>query len=245
MIKKKNILLIADSDKTSSKMLSLFLDEVEYKLIDCTSGKQAVQLCVSVKPDLILLDPDLPDMNGPDLITKIREWSEIPIIIISANTDNESVISCLDTGASDYVFKPFNADVLKARINAALRSAAVHETGEPELVNGPLRMDLVRHEVFLNDQLLGFTPKEYNLLRYFMIHRGKMLPHKDILKEVWGEAHTEDTQYLRVFIGQIREKIETDPAIPVRIVTEAGIGYRMEIAAIATLHEQGLLKLSN
>lgn len=240
---KKNILLIADTSKTSSKMLSLFLDEAEYKLVDCTSGKQAVQLCVSVRPDLILLDPGLPDISGSELIRKIREWSEVPIIIISRDTDNESVISCLNAGASDYVFKPFNADVLKARINAALRSAAVHETGEPELVNGPLRMDLVKHKVFLSDTLLSFTPKEYKLLRYFMTHRGKMLPHREILKEIWGDAHTEDTQYLRVFVGQIREKIEKDPSIPVLIVTEPGIGYRMEIAEIVDLHKQGVLRL--
>ncbi len=244
MTKKKNVLLIADRDKTSQKMLSLFLDEAAFKLVDCITGKQAIQLCVSVKPDLVLLDPDLPDMNGPDLIRKIREWSEVPIIVISVDTDNESVISCLNEGASDYVFKPFNADVLKARINAALRSSAVKEAGEPQLVNGPLRIDLVRHEVFLDDELLAFTPKEYNLLRYFMIHRGKMLPHRDILKEVWGDAHADDTQYLRVFIGQIREKIEKDPAIPVRIITEAGIGYRMEIAEIALLSDEGVLRLS-
>ncbi len=244
MNKKKNVLLVADGDKTSHKMLSLFLDEDEFKLVDCTTGRQAVQLCVSVKPDLVLIDPDLPDMSGVELIKALREWSELPIIIISVDTDNESVISCLNAGASDYVFKPFNADVLKARINAALRSAAVQETGEPELVNGPLRMDLVRHEVFLNDDLLLFTPKEYNLLRYFIIHRGKMLPHREILKDVWGDAHAEDTQYLRVFVGQIREKIEKDPSIPVLIITEPGIGYRMEIAEIAHLHEQAVLKLA-
>lgn len=244
MAHKKNVLLIADSDKTSQKMLSIFLDETEFKIVDCTTGKQAIHICVSVKPDLILLDPDLPDMNGPDLIGKVREWSEVPIIIISKDTNNESIISCLNAGASDYVFKPFNADVLKARINAALRSAAVQETGESELVNGPLRMDLVRHEVFLNDTLLAFTPKEYNLLRYFIIHRGKMLPHREILKDVWGEAHAEDTQYLRVFVGQIREKIEIDPSVPVLIITEPGIGYRMEIAEIASLHEQGMLSVS-
>lgn len=244
MTKKKNVLLIADGDKTSQKMLSLFLAETEFKLVDCTTGKQAIQLCVSIKPDLVLVDPDLPDMSGVELIRALREWSEVPIIIISVDTDNESVISCLNAGASDYVFKPFNADVLKARINVALRSAAVHETGEPELINGPLRMDLVRHEVFLNDDILPFTPKEYNLLRYFIVHRGKMLSHREILKEVWGDAHAEDTQYLRVFVGQIREKIEKDPSIPALIITEPGIGYRMEIAEIAHLHEQTVLKLS-
>jgi two-component system KDP operon response regulator KdpE len=123
-------------------------------------------------------------------------------------------------------------------------AAAIKETGEPELVNGPLRMDLVRHEVFLNDELIAFTPKEYNLLRYFMIHCGKMLSHREILKEVWGDAHADDTQYLRVFIGQIREKIEKDPSVPVLIMTEPGIGYRMEVAEIVPLHKQGGLKIS-
>ncbi len=244
MNKKKNTLLIADIDKKILKMLSLFLDTAEFKLVDCNTGKQAIQLCVSISPDLVLLDPNLSDMDGVNLIRSLREWSNVPIIIISTDTDNESVISCLNEGASDYVFKPFNADVLKARINAALRSAAVHETGEPELVNGPLRIDLVRHEVFLDDTLLTFTPKEYNLLRYFMIHRGKMLAHREILKAVWGDAHAEDTQYLRVFIGQIREKIEKDPTTPLSIVTEAGIGYRMEISEIVPLYKEGTLKLS-
>jgi len=201
-------------------------------------------LCVSVKPELILLELSLSDMQGIDVIKALREWSTVPIIIISTFTDNEHVISSLNAGANDYVFKPFNADVLLARINSALRSAAIHETSEPELVNGPLRMDLVRHEVFLDHEILAFTPKEYNLLRYFMIHRGKMLSHREILKAVWGDAHTEDTQYLRVFIGQIREKIEKNPSVPIHIVTESGIGYRMDIAEIADLHKQGLFRFT-
>ncbi len=244
MNKKKNVLLIADTDQTTRKMIDLVLEETAFKVLDCSTGKQAIQLCVSVKPDLILLELNLPDMQGIDVIKALREWSEVPIIVISTLTDNEHVINSLNAGANDYVFKPFNTDVLLARINSALRSAAVKEIGEPELINGPLRIDLVRHEVFLDNEILPFTPKEYNLLRYFMIHRGKMLSHRDILKAVWGDAHCEDTQYLRVFVGQIREKIEKDPSIPVRIVTEAGIGYRMEISEIAPLHDQGLLKLS-
>jgi len=244
MKKKKNLLLIADPAQVHKQMLDIILDETEFKLLDCGSGKQAIQLCISLKPDLILLSLDLPDMHGIEVIEAIRQWSELPIIVLSAHTDNESVISSLNAGANDYVFKPFNRDVLNARINAALRSAAIHETGEPELINGLLRIDLVRHEVFLADELIPFTPKEYNLLRYFMTHRGKMLSHREILKAVWGEAHVDDTQYLRVFVGQIREKIEKNPSIPVRIITEAGIGYRMEVAEIVPLHEQGLLKLS-
>lgn len=244
MSKKKNTILIVDSDQQAQKMLGVVLDEADFKLVDCLTGKQATRLAVSTKPDLVLLDLNLPDMEGGDVITELREWSEVPIIILSARAHDDDVVKALNMGADDYVIKPYSADILLARINASLRSSAVKETGEPELVNGPLRMDLVRHEVFLNDELVAFTPKEYNLLRYFMIHCGKMLSHREILKEVWGDAHAEDTQYLRVFIGQIREKIEKDPSVPVLIMTESGIGYRMEVAEIVPLHKQGELKIS-
>jgi two-component system KDP operon response regulator KdpE len=241
--KKKNTILVVDSDEQTQKILGLVLDEADFTLVDCLTGKQAARLAVSTKPDLILLDLDLPDMQGSDVITALREWSEVPIIILSARKEDNDVVKALNMGANDYVIKPFSADVLLARVNASLRASAVKETGEPALVNGPLVMDLVRHEVFLNDELLAFTPKEYNLLRYFMVHRGKMLSHREILKEVWGDSHGEDTQYLRVFVGQIREKIEKDPSVPVLIITEPGIGYRMEIAEIAPLHQQGEFKL--
>jgi two-component system KDP operon response regulator KdpE len=241
--KKKNTILIVDSDQKMQKMLGVVLDEADFKLIDCLTGKQATRLAVSTKPDMVLLDLNLPDMEGGDVITALREWSEVPIIILSARAHDDDVVKALNMGADDYVIKPFSADVLLARINASLRSSAISETGEPELVNGPLRMDLVRHEVFLDSELLAFTPKEYNLLRYFMINSGKMLSHREILKAVWGDAHAEDTQYLRVFVGQIREKIDKKSPVPSLIITEPGIGYRMEAAKIAPLHEKGEIKV--
>lgn len=230
MSAKKNTILVVDTDPQTQKMLSLILDTPDFKVVGCETGRQGVQFCASSKPDLVLLALNLPDMEGKNVITDIREWSQTPIIILSENSADANVITALDMGADDYVVKPFNVDVLYSRIKASLRKSAVHETGEPELNNGSLRMDLVRHEVFLDDALLAFTPKEYNLLRYFMIHRGKMLTHKQILQAVWGPAHSDDTQYLRVFISQLREKIEIDPADPKIITTEAGIGYRMDIA---------------
>jgi two-component system KDP operon response regulator KdpE len=228
MYEKKNVILIADNDPHIQKMATIIMDEAHFKLVQSTSGKETLRLCVSIKPDLILLALDLPDINGKDVIASIRDWSQVPIIVLSPRVDDNEIIAALNIGANDYVTKPFNVDVLMARINAALRSSAVQETGEPELANGALRMDLVRHEVFLHDELLAFTPKEYDLLRYFMVHSGKMLTHKDILKKVWGVAHSEDTTYLRVYIGQIREKIEENPAKPVFITTEPGVGYRMD-----------------
>lgn len=244
MNKKKNTILIVDSDPQTQKMMTIVLDQEDFNLVDCAKGRQAVSLTISTKPDLVLLDLNLPDMQGIDLVQTLREWSEVPIIILSARAKDSDVVEALNKGANDYVIKPFSADVLLARINASLRSAATQEAGKPLLVNGPLVIDLVRHEVFLNEKLIALTPKEYNLLRYLMVHQGKMLQSREILKAVWGDAHAEDAQYLRVFIGQIRKKIQADKHTPVLIRTEPGVGYRMELAEIAPLLEQGSLKLS-
>jgi len=229
MADKKNTILVVDDEPHIQKMLGILLDVEDFRIAESTSGKQAIRMCASVKPDLMLLDLGLPDMDGKEVISAVREWSQAPIIILSVCSSDEEIVTALNMGANDYVTKPFNVGVLMARINAALRTSAVQETGEPELCNGPLRMDLVRHEVFLHDKLQSFTPKEYDLLRHFMVNRGKMLTHKEILKKVWGAAHAEDTTYLRVYIGQIRGKIEENPAAPVLITTEPGIGYRMEV----------------
>jgi two-component system, OmpR family, KDP operon response regulator KdpE len=220
--------IVVDDEPQIQKMLSILLDMENYKLEHSENGKQAIRMCVSNKPDLVLLDLDLPDINGKDVIIAVREWSQVPIIVLSVNASDQEIAEALNLGANDYVTKPFNVDVLLARINAALRSSAVREVGEPELCNGTLRMDLVRHEVFVRDVLTALTPKEYDLLRYFMVNRGKMLTHREILKTVWGAAHVEDTTYLRVYIGQIRDKIELIPSAPKFIVTESGVGYRME-----------------
>ena len=229
MHEKKNTILVVDDEPQIQKMLGILLDVENYKMVESLSGKQAIRMAASIKPDLILLDLGLPDMDGKDVIAAIREWSQVPIIVLSACSLDEEIITALNMGANDYVTKPFNIDVLSARMNAALRSSAVRETGDAELTNGTIRMDLVRHEVFLNDILTAFTPKEYDLLRYFIVNRGKMLTHKEILRTVWGAAHSDDTTYLRVYIGQIREKIEADSAHPMFITTEPGIGYRMEV----------------
>jgi two-component system KDP operon response regulator KdpE len=234
MHEKKNTILIVDDEPQIRKMLGIFLDASNFKIEECESGKEAVRVTASIKPDIILLDLGLPDMDGKEVITKIREWSQVPIIILSVRSGDEEVAAALNMGADDYVIKPFNADVMLARINANLRKSAVREAGDAELTNGPIRMDLVRHEVFMHGKKVPFTPKEYELVRYFMINIGKMLTHRQILKEVWGPAHGDDTQYLRVYVGQVREKIEANPATPRLIITEPGVGYRMEPVAAET-----------
>jgi len=229
MLEKKNTILIVDDEEEIRKMLSIFLDAADFKVCECDSGKQALRMSASVRPDLILLDLGLPDIDGKEVITKVREWSNVPIVVLTARSEDADAAPALNIGADDYVTKPFSAEVLLARINANLRKSAVKEVGDPEIVHGPIRMDLVRHEVFIDDERIGFTPKEYDLLRFFLVNRGRMLTHKQILKEVWGPAHLEDTQYLRVYIGQVRDKLETRPGLGKSIVSESGIGYRMDM----------------
>jgi two-component system KDP operon response regulator KdpE len=228
MNQKKSTVLVIEDEPPIRKLFNISLDGAGYKVVECDNGSEGMRLAASIKPELILVDLGLPDIDGKEVIANVREWSQIPIVVCSVRDSDEEVIKALELGADDYVTKPFNPDVLLARIQANLRKAVTQEAGEPDLLNGALRMDLVRHEVFLNGEKMVFTPKEYDLLRYFLIHRGKMLTHKQILKEVWGAAHTEDMQYLRVYVSQLREKIEPDPTSPTYIITEPGIGYRME-----------------
>lgn len=228
MTGKKNTILVVEDELPIRKVLNISLEGAGYKVIECDNGREGVRLVASVDPELVLLDLGLPDIDGKEVIAQIREWSQIPIIVCSVRNTDEDIIHALSAGADDYITKPFNPDVLLARIHTNLRKAAAHEAGEPTLDNGRIHIDLVRHEVFLDNKKTVFTPKEYELLRYFLIHRGKMLTHKEILKEVWGVAHMEDMQYLRVYVRQLREKIEPVPTQPSYIITEPGIGYRME-----------------
>lgn len=229
MHEKKSTILVVDDEVQIRKMLNIFLDAENFKVEESECGKQAIRMSASVKPDLIILDMGLPDMDGKDVITGIRQWSHVPIIVLSVRAVDDEIAGALDAGADDYVIKPFSANVLIARIRANLRKSFIKELGQSELINGFLRMNLVRHEVFLKDEKLSLTPKEYELLRYFMINRGRMLTHRQILNDVWGPAHSNDTQYLRVYIGQVREKLGLNSDNSPFIMTEPGIGYLMEM----------------
>ncbi|MFC3051467.1 response regulator transcription factor [Kordiimonas pumila] len=229
MKQKKSTILIVDDEPQIRKLLKISLEANGLKPETAEKGREALRLVASLKPDLVLLDLGLPDMDGKDVISEIREWSQVPIIICSVRDADQEMLKAFALGADDYVTKPFNPDVLLARITANLRKAATAEAGEPELVNGRVKMDLVRHEVKVDGVKVDFTPKEYDLLRYFLVHRGKMLTHRQILHEVWGPAHGDDMQYLRVYVSQVREKMEPDPNKPDYIITEPGIGYRMEV----------------
>ncbi len=225
---KKNTILIVDDEPQIRKLLTIALESSGYKVVTCDNGSEATMLAGSVKPDLVILDLGLPDIDGKEALEAIRSYTQVPVIICSVRDEDEEIVAALDQGANDYITKPFSPQILLARIRANLRQAATEEAGSPELTNGPIKMDLVRHEVFLNEEKIALTPKEYDLLRYFMTQQGRMLTHRQILKDIWGPANVDDMQYLRVYIGQLREKIETDPSDPHFIITEPGIGYRME-----------------
>lgn len=225
----KNLVLLVDDEPQIRKLLRISLESEGYKTEEAENGGQAVRLCASVKPDLIILDLGLPDMDGKEVIDNVREWGQVPIIVCSVRDSDKEIIDALGRGADDYVTKPFNPDILLARIEANLRKAATQEAGEPDIMNGRIKMDLVRHEVFIEGEKANLTPKEYELLRYFIVNRGKMITHKQLLKDVWGPAHADDMQYLRVYVSQLREKIEPNPKSPSYVVTEPGIGYRMEV----------------
>jgi len=200
----KNTILVVDDEAAARKMLGLVLHVPEYKIEESETGKQALRMAHSIKPDLVLLNLELSDIDGKQVLRQIRERAHMPIIALSEQPQDEDIVAALDAGADDYIARPFHAGVLMAKVRANLRKAAVKEAGEPELINGPLRMDLVRHETTIHGRKITLTPKEYRLLRFLMIHRGKMLTHQQILVEVWGASHTSNPQYLRVYIGQLR-----------------------------------------
>jgi two-component system, OmpR family, KDP operon response regulator KdpE len=224
----KSTILVVDDETQIRKMLNIFLDACDYRIEESETGKQAVRMAHSIKPDLVLLDLGLPDIDGKEVVSQIREWSQVPIIVLSVRDVDDEVVAAFNAGADDYITKPFNANILIARVKANLRKAIVKQAGEPELVNGHVRMDLMRHETYVGDQKILLTPKEYKLLRFFMVNRGRMLTHRQILTEIWGASHADNTQYLRVYVGQLREKLEYNSTHPPMIVTEPGIGYRME-----------------
>ncbi len=225
-------ILLVDDEAEIRSMLGIFLSVEDFEIIEADSGKAALRQIISSKPDLIVLDLGLPEMDGQEVITAVRQFSNTPIVVLTARADDREVVTALNAGADDYVTKPFRAEVLLARIQANLRQRKV-ETEPEGIDNGPIAIDLMRHEVRINGELVPFTPKEFALLEFFVRNKGKMLTHKQILREVWGPTHVDDTQYLRVYIGQVREKLERAAGLGQSITSESGIGYRMETLSTA------------
>ena len=219
-------ILVIDDESAIRKFVRIGLTAQNCDVIEAESGAAGLRLVSARNPDLVVLDLGLPDTDGQDVIEAIRAVSAAPIIVLSVRAGEREKIEALDHGASDYVTKPFSLGELAARIRALLRDRHAGPAPMTSYEAGPLRLDIARHEVTLGGDAVKLSRKEFDLLTYLLANRGKMLTHRQILREVWGPAHEQDTQYLRVYVGQLRQKLGDDPAAPHFIANEPGIGYR-------------------
>jgi two-component system KDP operon response regulator KdpE len=222
----KPLVLVIDDEPQIRRLLTLTLEANAYRVIVAGAGQEGLVLIAQHRPAIVILDLGLPDLTGQEVLRRIREWSNVPVVILSVQEDEAGKVAALDAGADDYVTKPFNTSELLARIRVALRHATKHD--EPAVFHsGGLVVDLPARRVTVNGREIKLTATEYNLLRFLVRHAGKVLTHRQILREVWGPGHDDHTHYLRVYIAHLRDKIEADPARPKAIITEPGIGYRL------------------
>src|SRR5262245_54150725 len=219
--------LVIDDEAAILRFLKPALEANNYEMASAGTVAEGLKRIAGEAPDIVLLDLGLPDGDGKDVIRRAREWSDLPIIVLSAREREAEKIAALDLGADDYVNKPFNVGELLARMRTALRHRMQRKGQHPVLRVGDLEVDAVRHRATRSGTEIKLTPKEFELLSFLARHAGRVVTHKQILTAVWGPAHTEDTQYLRVYVGQLRQKIEEHPDDPRIILTEPGIGYRI------------------
>ena len=226
----KSVALIIDDEVQMRRLLRVVLESEGYEVQEAESGQQGLMQVAHRRPEIILLDLGLPDMDGLQVLQRLREWSETPVLILSVRDDEQRKVEALDAGAEDYVTKPFSSAELLARVRAAKRKTRAAGE-EPVFTSGGLTVDLVARVVSRDGVAIKLTATEYALLRLFVRHAGRVLTHRHILREVWGPKSEEHRQYLRVYVTHLRRKIERDPTAPVLIRTEPGIGYRFGIAA--------------
>lgn len=218
-------ILIIDDEIQIRRLLEITLSASGYKIVEGSSGKEGLLMAASHQPSLIILDLGLPDMDGMEVLKDLREWFHRPIIILSVRNSEEDIIHALDKGANDYLAKPFRTGELLARIRASLRSKQTADSN-PVFSIENLSVDMINHIAKKNNELLDLTPTEFLLLSLFLKNQGCVLTHQYILKEIWGYGSVDQTQYLRVFVAQLRKKIEDNPTKPTLLITESGIGYR-------------------
>ncbi|HUL04379.1 MAG TPA: response regulator [Gemmatimonadales bacterium] len=224
------VVLVVEDEPQMRRFLRAALESHDYRPVEATTAREGLAQASGRNPDLILLDLGLPDGDGIDVTRRIREWSRTPIIVLSARGREQDKIAALDAGADDYLTKPFGVGELMARVRVALRHATQPADGRPEPVVtvDDLRVDLDRRQVWVRDAEVHLTPTQYKLLSTLARHAGKVLTHRRLLQEVWGPNVTEHTHYLRVYMTQLRHKLEQDPARPRLLVTEPGVGYRLK-----------------
>lgn len=220
--------LVVDDEPQIRRFLRASLTGHDFRVTEAATGQEALDLVVNAKPDMMILDLGLPDMEGLEVLKRVREWSNLPIVILSVREREQDKIAALDAGADDYLTKPFGVGELLARLRTALRHSLPSES-EPTFQTGELKIDFARRQVVVAQREIKLTPTEYEILKYLVAHAGKVVTHQQLLRQVWGPAYTNEPHYVRVYVGQLRHKIETDPAQPYYILTEPGVGYRLRV----------------
>lgn len=226
MVERTRILVI-DDEPPIRRFLRASFDPLEYELIEAETGAEGLRLTATRNPQVVLLDLGLPDVDGVEVAKSMREWSKVPIIVLSARGQEQDKIRALDAGADDYLTKPFGIGELLARIRVALRHVRPNEALEPTFEAFGVKIDFSTRQVWRDGVEQHLTPIEYKLLQTLARHAGKVITHRHLLTEVWGEAYADENHYLRVYMGQLRHKLEQDPAQPRLLTTEPGVGYRL------------------
>ncbi|MEU6266783.1 response regulator [Saccharopolyspora shandongensis] len=221
--------LVVDDEPQLLRALRINLTARGYEVLTATDGSSALRAAIDGKPDVVILDLGLPDMDGNEVIAGLRGWTTVPIIVLSARTDSTDKVHALDAGADDYVTKPFGMDELLARLRAAVRRASAGEAAdEPVVETATFTVDLSAKKVLREGVEVHLTPTEWGMLEVLARNRGRLVGQKQLLKEVWGPQYANETHYLRVYLAQLRRKLELDPSHPRHLITEAGMGYRFE-----------------
>lgn len=222
------LILIVEDEAPIRKFLRVSLTGEEYRIDEAETGQKGLTMAASQPPDLVILDLGLPDMDGLTVLRSLREWLSAPVIVLSARGQERDKVAALDAGADDYLTKPFGVGELLARLRVALRhSARAEGKAEPKFTVGELTVDLAARRVFVGQREVHLTPLEYKLLSLLVQHAGKVLTHRQLLKEVWGPHQVGEVHYLRVFMAGLRRKLESEPAQPRYLLTEQGVGYRL------------------
>jgi two-component system KDP operon response regulator KdpE len=219
--------LVIDDEPQIRKFLRIGLESQGYDIVSAADAHEGIARCADSAPDLVILDLGLPDRDGMEVIAEVRGWSRVPILVLSVRSGEEEKVAALDLGATDFVTKPFGMAELLARVRALLRDRPRDEAEAAVHTAGPLVVDVPRREVRLDGVLIKLSRREFDLLRLLVMHAGRVLTHRHLLREIWGPAHESDTQYLRVYVGQLRNKLGDDPTRPRFIENEPGVGYRL------------------
>lgn len=227
MSERRETILVVDDEPQLRRLLRMSLAAQGYDVLEAPNAKEALRSATADEPDLVVLDLGLPDMDGLDVLRTLRGWSRAPIFILSVRGFESEKVKALEMGADDYVTKPFGMAEFVARVKGALRRKASNAAGEPVFTVGSLHVDLTRRVVKVDDAEIRLTPKQYRLLQVLVLNAGKVVTHRQLLTEIWGPAHSKDVQYLRVFVREVRSKIEADSAKPRYLLTELGVGYRL------------------